>query len=102
MRRAARTDGNHTEVVRALRQAGMTVQSLAAVGQGVPDLLIGWRGLNLLAEVKDGDKPPSARTLTANETKWHESWGGHVVVVRDPDGAVEAMLDYWRRLGGGL
>lgn len=102
MRRAARLDSNHVDVVKALRSAGMTVQSLAAVGQGVPDLLVGWRGLNLLAEVKDGDKKPSAQALTVAEQEWHATWGGHVVVVRDADEAVEAMLDYWRRLGGGL
>lgn len=102
MRRAARLDSNHPNVVKALRSAGMTVQSLAAVGQGVPDLLVGWRGLNLVMELKDGAKPPSAQALTADETKWHESWGGHVVIVRDSDEAVAAMLDYWRRLGGGL
>jgi hypothetical protein len=31
------------------------------VGRGVPDLLVGWRGTNLLLEVKDGNKPQSAR-----------------------------------------
>lgn len=102
MRRAARVDGNHVEIVRALRSAGMTVQSLAAVGQGVPDLLIGWRGLNLLAEVKDGDKCASKQALTAAEAEWHATWAGHVVVARDAEEAIAAMLDYWRRLGGGL
>ena len=39
--RAARVDDNHVAVVEALRKAGAMVQSLAAVGDGVPDLLIG-------------------------------------------------------------
>lgn len=102
MRRAARIDGNHVEIVKALRAAGMTVQTLAAVGQGVPDLLVGWRGLNLLIEVKDGNKPPSARALTVAEQEWHATWGGSVVVVSNAEEAVIAMLEYWRRLGVGI
>jgi hypothetical protein len=45
----------------ALRSAGATVQSLAGVGKGVPDLLVGFKGQTLLFEVKDGFKPPSKR-----------------------------------------
>ena len=44
MRRAARTDSNHEEIVKALRAVGATVQSLAGVGHGVPDLLVGYQG----------------------------------------------------------
>ena len=102
MRQAPRLDNNHPAVVKALRSAGMTVQTLAAIGKGCPDLLVGWRGLNLVLEVKDGQKPPSARKLTADEEGWHSTWGGCAVVVDSPDAAVEAMVDYWRRLGGGL
>lgn len=43
MRRAARTDANQTAIVEALRKCGASVQSLAAVGKGVPDLLVGLR-----------------------------------------------------------
>lgn len=44
MRRAPRTDANQAEIVAALRTRGALVQSLAGVGAGVPDLLVGWRG----------------------------------------------------------
>jgi hypothetical protein len=46
------------------------VQTLAAVGCGCPDLLVGYRGKWWLAEVKDGEKPPSARELTDAEKRW--------------------------------
>ena len=46
MRRAARTDENHTAIVQALLDAGCSVQSLAAVGCGCPDLLWGLAGVN--------------------------------------------------------
>ena len=46
--RAAKIDANHEAVVLALRSAGATVQSLAGVGKGVPDLLVGYQGQTLL------------------------------------------------------
>lgn len=36
------------EIAEALRRAGCTVQSLAALGNGAPDLLVGIDGRNLL------------------------------------------------------
>ena len=52
MRRAAKIDANQTEIVKALRQVGASVQSLASTGKGCPDLLVGFRGVNWLLEVK--------------------------------------------------
>ena len=52
MRLAARTDANHAAVVRALRQVGASVLDLSRVGQGCPDLLVGYQGKNFLVEVK--------------------------------------------------
>lgn len=91
MRRAARVDENHEAVVRALRTAGATVQSLADVGRGVPDLLVGWKGQNLLIEVKDGRKPPSQRRLTADQVAWHSIWPSPVYVVECPEDALEVL-----------
>jgi hypothetical protein len=92
MRRAAKVDANHTQVVMALQAAGATVQSLAAVGQGVPDLLVGFQGKTLLMEVKDGQKPPSARRLTEQQITWHGAWrGGPVAVVDGVDAALRAL-----------
>jgi hypothetical protein len=50
MRRAAKVDANQTEIVQALRQIGAVVQSLAAVGNGCPDLLVGYRNRLFLLE----------------------------------------------------
>ncbi|HJP47915.1 hypothetical protein [Acinetobacter venetianus] len=46
MRRAAKIDANQTEIVKALRKFGASVQSLASTGKGCPDLLVGFRGMN--------------------------------------------------------
>lgn len=96
MRRAARIDVNQPDVVEALRAAGATVQPLHTVGQGCPDLLVGWRGLNLLFEVKDGEKPPSARKLTEDEARWASDWRGIVHIVTSAAEAV-GLLNILRR-----
>ena len=74
MRRAARIDRNQPEIVEALRQAGCRVQPLHTVGKGCPDILVGRNGRLVLMEIKDGEKPPSARKLTADEVIWHDLW----------------------------
>jgi Holliday junction resolvase len=90
--RAAKVDANHVQVVEALRSAGATVQSLAGVGKGVPDLLVGHQGHTLLMEVKDGDKSPSKRKLTEDQLKWHGAWnGGTLAVVDGPEAALRAL-----------
>lgn len=81
MRLRARADGNQTAVVQALRQAGRSVLVLSGVGRGCPDLLVGWPGGNLLLEVKDGSKPPSARKLTPDEADFFVRWRGPCAVV---------------------
>ncbi len=92
MRRAARTDGNHEEIVKALRAVGATVQSLAAVGHGVPDLLVGYQGKTILMEVKDGTKSPSKRQLTEDQVKWIDAWsGGSVYIVDNVEAAWNAL-----------
>ena len=86
--RAAKIDANHEAVVLALRSAGATVQSLAGVGKGVPDLLVGYQGQTLLMEIKDGFKPPSKRALNEDQLRWHGDWkGGALAVVDSPDAA---------------
>ena len=90
--RAAKIDANQEQIVTALRAAGATVQSLAGVGKGVPDLLVGYQGQTLLLEIKDGRKPPSARLLTEDQLRWHGSWkGGALAVVDSPDAALRMI-----------
>ena len=76
MRRAAKVDDNHGKIVAALRKAGASVHSGAALGQGFPDLIVGYGGRTFLCEVKDGSKPPSARKLTLDQVKFKDNWQG--------------------------
>ena len=92
MRRSAKIDANQNDIVNALRRAGATVQSLAANGQGVPDLLVGFKGQTFLFEIKDGDKPASARKLTPDQVEWHKAWrGGPLVVVESAEQALSVV-----------
>lgn len=83
MRRAAKIDANQAEIVAALRAVGCSVQTLAAVGAGVPDLLVGVSGVNLLMEVKT-----ASGKLTKDQIPWHEQWRGQVAIVRTVDEAL--------------
>ena len=89
MRRAAKVDANHGVIVTALRKCGCQVQSLAAVGKGVPDLLVERAGKLFLLEVKDGAKVPSARKLTPDEARFGRTWPVHVVL--SPEDALRAV-----------
>jgi len=92
MRRAARIDDNHSAIVAMLRRMGAKVQSLAAVGDGCPDLLVGVDGENYLFEVKDGNKSPSRRRLTSAQLTWHENWRGQVDVLISEKDAEQWMI----------
>jgi hypothetical protein len=85
--RAKKVDLNQMEIVASLRKIGATVQSLATVGDGCPDLLVGFQGINYLMEVKDGGKVPSAQKLTPDQVKWHIEWCGEVHIVRSVEDA---------------
>lgn len=91
MRIAAKIDRNQPEIVKALRSIGCSVQTLAAVGKGAPDLLVARNGSLWLMEVKDGSKPPSGRKLTPDQIEWHLNWGSKVHVVNNIDEAVSIV-----------
>lgn len=88
MRRAARTDGNQADIVDDLRELGFSVQILASVGEGCPDLLVGAYGQNHLFEVKDPTKPKRDQMLTKDQAKWHGAWNGRVVVIKSFEDAM--------------
>lgn len=92
MRRAAKVDRSQSEIMSKLRKCGVSVEpKLACVGHGVPDLLCGFQGRNILLEVKTGERDCD-RKLTADEENWHGRWGGQVAVVSNFDEAMEAVL----------
>jgi hypothetical protein len=91
VRRNARVDSNQSLITEALRDIGASVQPLHTVGKGCPDLLVGYRAQNFVLEVKDGEKPPSGRRLTADEQTWHDGWQGVVHVVETVEQALSVV-----------
>lgn len=92
MRRAARVDANQSVIIGALLSVGASVQTLASMGGGVPDLLVGFKGRNILIEVKDGSKPASARQLTGDQIDWHCKWRGQVAVIENVEQALALLV----------
>lgn len=91
MRKHGRTDDNQSEIVSALRAIGCSVQSLAALGNGCPDLMIARNGVNYLLECKNGQLAPSGQALTVMEKLWIENWKGRVAVVNSVESALAAV-----------
>ena len=92
-RRDPARDANEPDIVKFLRQCHVSVQQLS--GKGVPDLLCGFQGRNVLLEVK-GELGPkggrAGRILTPDQLEWHEAWrGGKVYIVRNADEALSAI-----------
>ena len=80
MRRAAKVDLNHGEIVKALRALGVSVQSLANIGKGCPDLLAAKGDKAWLIEVKG----PKGK-LTEDQVEFIANWRGVVHIVRTVD-----------------
>lgn len=82
----AKVDANQEAVVSALRAAGASVQSMASLGHGVPDLLAAHRGQVWLIEVKG----PKGK-LTPDQVEWISKWRGPVHVIHEPDEALRLI-----------
>jgi len=97
MRRRGRVDENHAAIVDLLREFGCSVISTAGVGDGFPDLVVGFQGVTHLIEIKDGDKSPSRRRLTDDEREWHATWRGEAVYVLESARDAEQLVRQWYR-----
>jgi len=84
-----RTDSNQAAIIRALRETGASVCSLASVGSGCPDLLVGWAGINLLLEVKN--MAGRGMRFTPAEREFMDAWRGRVHVVTSVIEALDVL-----------
>ncbi len=90
--RAAKVDGNQAAFVRVLRQVpGVSVAHTHMVGDGFPDIVVGYRRLNLLVEIKDPAQPPSKRGLTPAEATFQDTWTGQYLVTTTPDDVLTVL-----------
>ena len=84
----ARIDTNHKEIVKALRDVGATVVSLAAMKHGCPDLLVGYAGETVLMEIKRDAKAK----FTPDQLDFLGKWkGGAISRVDSVEAAIRAL-----------
>jgi len=91
MRKFGKTDSNQTEIVCGLKKLGISVFSIASLGNGHPDIVVGHKGKNFLFEIKNGNKPPSQRKLTDMEIIYFETWGGQVNIAMNLDEVLKVI-----------
>lgn len=91
MRRAAKIDANQPDIVQALKQQGCSVAITSSAHDGFPDLVVGYNGITVLVEVKDGSLPPSKRRLTPKQVEFHNEFTGAIVILESIDDAVQLV-----------
>jgi hypothetical protein len=88
VRHASRVDANQAAIVSALQAAGASIEII-----GLPvDLLIGFRGVTLLIEVKNPKSRYGKAGANKNQASFMQSWrGGPVALVDSPEAALRAI-----------
>lgn len=84
----SRADLNQSDIVRALRSVGATVEITSQQGNGFPDLVCGIFGKNYLIEVKN---PETNGKLRATQEIFRDKWKGNVHVVNSVDEALRVI-----------
>ncbi len=94
-------DKNEPEIIEALEAVGATVTRL--YDNGVPDLLVGYKGRSFLLEVKmplgpkggmrtQRDHEGGRGELTAAQVKWWDAWTGEkAIIVRSVAEAIDVI-----------
>lgn len=80
MRRAAKKDANQTQIARELRAFGMSVRHTHTIGKGFPDIVVGWRGVTLLVELKTDNG-----RMTDDEMIFFETWRGAAIMAKSSE-----------------
>lgn len=84
--RAAKIDANQPAIVSALRDVGVSVQSLATIGKGCPDIIAAKGERIWLMEIKG-----AKGKLTPDQVAWIHGWRGVVHIVRGVDDALNLV-----------
>ena len=88
---AKRIDENQPFVVEYLRRRGISVEPIHTLGKGRPDIMVGFKGRNLLFELKNPDQPPSKRQLTKDEKEFADHWKGQIDTVETVSEIIEIL-----------
>jgi len=86
---ATKKDFNHNELTGWFEDCGCSVMDLSAVGGGMPDAIIGLRGVNYFVEYKNPDTAYGRKGLNENQSTFAKWWtGGDVHIVRTQEDVV--------------
>lgn len=77
-----KSDLNQQSIVDQLRKRYFSVAIISEVGGGIPDLIVGRGGKNLLVEIKNPNRPPNTQKLTPDEQEFHDTWKGKVIIAK--------------------
>lgn len=77
-----RKDKNQNPIVEALEKCGASVIDLSSLGEGIPDLLVGFKGKSFLIEIKNPENSYGRGGLNARQRTWHANWKGQVAIAR--------------------
>jgi hypothetical protein len=99
-RYANKIDASQPGIVNGLRKIGASVESLAKIKGGCPDILVGFNGYNYLLEIKTPNSAHSKSKpgLKGNGSKtkstqieWYRCWRGRVDVIETLEEAVSIV-----------
>jgi Holliday junction resolvase len=82
---AKRVDSNQKDIVQAFKELGCSVLDLSRVGQGCPDLLIGYKNKCAMVEIKSSNKAH----FTEPQLKFIKNWKGSSITRID---SVEGVI----------
>lgn len=87
-----RVDENQSQIIHTFIALGASVLNLSRVGEGCPDILLGYRKHSVLCEIKRNEKAP----YTEPQIRFMQNWrGGAVSRIDSVDAAIRLikMLD---------
>jgi hypothetical protein len=100
MKRAARKDANHNRIMTAFIERGWTVLDIWQI-KNACDIMICKNGQTVACEIKDGNKPPSARKLTSGEINFRDRWNesGHWRLIESYEDVLAVDREFTARAG---
>jgi hypothetical protein len=87
-RRAARVDDNQPAIVAEFRKLGWSVLIISQLKKCC-DIFVAKGGVTIAVEIKDGDKPPSARKLSEGEQDFRDNWLGRWELIESINDVIE-------------
>lgn len=88
MRKIYKTDKNQQQIIDALRDCGVSVVNTAMVGNGFPDICVGFQKKTYLFEIKRDKK----YILTPAEIEFMRIWKGQMNIITNLDDVMKVIF----------